>query len=315
MTKYRPKVYDCFPFFNELDLLELRFNELDDVVDKFVLVEASKTHSSKPKPLYFKENAERFERFSSKIIHISIDFTNAAAHTCGDSRKLDTYQRNQIVQGLGDCDPEDYIILSDVDEIPHPRALLEAMQNPGICILEQLMFYYYVNMIDKSSPLWLCGTRVFKKKVISGCTPQEIREGPGLRIPNGGWHFSFLGGVERIKEKIESFRHQEYNMSYFTDEERLTKVINEGGDLFGRKGHAYESVPVDDTFPKYLVENYEKYKKYIKETDSLDSQGQKETSFLGSLFECVCDRSMMLAVYLKKHDVRSRFIDFIKKKN
>lgn len=66
-------VYDCFTFFNELDLLEIRLNTLDSVVDRFVLVEANKTFSNMEKPLYFKENEGRFEKFKDKIIHIVVE--------------------------------------------------------------------------------------------------------------------------------------------------------------------------------------------------------------------------------------------------
>ncbi|MBT5869498.1 MAG: N-acetylglucosaminyltransferase, partial [Nitrospinaceae bacterium] len=230
MSEYQPKVYDCFPFFNELDLLELRFNELNDFVDKFVLIEATKTHAGKPKPLYFQDNIDRFEKFSDKIISVAIDFANASAHTCGDSRMRENYQRNQIIQVIKNCNPEDVIILSDVDEIPHPEALEKAIKISGVSVLEQSMYYYYMNMVDKEEPLWLWGTRVFRMKDVGQQTLQDIRVGGGTHVSNGGWHFSFLGGAEKVKAKIEAFLHQEYNLGYFTNTKRIERVMAEGKD-------------------------------------------------------------------------------------
>src|SRR3954464_1583382 len=94
-------IYDCFTFFNELDLLEIRLNELDPVVDKFVLVEATKTHQGKDKPLYFLENKARYEKFLAKIIHVVVneypDYEGKSAWL------LEHHQRNMIIEGLKEC--------------------------------------------------------------------------------------------------------------------------------------------------------------------------------------------------------------------
>ena len=88
-------IIDCFPFFNELDLLEIRLNVLNDVVDKFVLVEASKTQSLIDKPFYFEENKDRYSKFLDKIIHVKItDYPKK------DGWAMENYQRNCIVKGL-----------------------------------------------------------------------------------------------------------------------------------------------------------------------------------------------------------------------
>lgn len=107
-------IYDCFTFFNELELLEVRLHELSGVVDKFVLVEATQTFTGRPKPLYYAENRERFSRFHEQIIHVIVD----------DSPKSDNpwtiehFQRNCIARGLTQCRPDDWIMVSDADEIP-----------------------------------------------------------------------------------------------------------------------------------------------------------------------------------------------------
>ena len=121
-------VYDCFPFFNELELLELRLNELDGIVDKFVLVEATKTQTGLPKPLYFAENRARFDAFANKIIHIIVDDMPS-----GDGTRAhwvrERLQRNSIAKGLVNCNPQDIIMVSDVDEIPNVQTLARFFAN------------------------------------------------------------------------------------------------------------------------------------------------------------------------------------------
>src|SRR5579863_8430750 len=107
-------IYDCFTFFNELELLELRLNELAGVVDRFVIVEATKTHSGKPKPLHYRDNQARISRFHSQIIHVIVDDMPVS----DDAWTLENFQRNCIVRGLTGCRPDDFILISDLDELP-----------------------------------------------------------------------------------------------------------------------------------------------------------------------------------------------------
>lgn len=110
------KIYDCFTFFNELDLLEMRFNILNDKVDFFVLVEATKTHSGEKKELFFERNRDRFSNFSNKIIHIIVDDLPEIKN--GDRWLLENFQRDAIMRGLSGCGGNDIIVISDLDEIP-----------------------------------------------------------------------------------------------------------------------------------------------------------------------------------------------------
>jgi|ERR1022692_989649 beta-1,4-mannosyl-glycoprotein beta-1,4-N-acetylglucosaminyltransferase len=107
-------IYDCFTFFDELELLELRLHELGDVVDKFVWVEATKTHSNKSKPLHYQENRVLFQAFHDQIIHVVVDDMPDS----NDSWVLENFQRKCIARGLVNCRPEDFILVSDLDEIP-----------------------------------------------------------------------------------------------------------------------------------------------------------------------------------------------------
>ena len=107
------KVWDCFPFHHELDVLEIRLRELDKVVDRFVIVEADRTHMGDPKPLFFRENSERFSAFRDRIIHITV--TDMPETT--DAWVRESFQRNAIQRGLQDCRDGDWVVISDAGEI------------------------------------------------------------------------------------------------------------------------------------------------------------------------------------------------------
>lgn len=116
-----PKVYDCFTFFNELDLLEIRLNELDPVVDRFVLVEATVTQRGQPKSLFFRENRERFTKFLPKIEHVVVEDMPAGPQTKSNNWKRENFQRRAIMRGLASAQADDFVLISDLDEIPMPK--------------------------------------------------------------------------------------------------------------------------------------------------------------------------------------------------
>ena len=108
------RVFDCFPLFNEIDLLELRLNELWDVVDVFVIVEAKKTFTGKRKPMCLPDNEERLAKYIHKIRYVVVeDFPDGMSNWGKEE-----YQRNAIKKGLSDVLPDDILIFSDLDEIP-----------------------------------------------------------------------------------------------------------------------------------------------------------------------------------------------------
>ncbi|MBO6167304.1 MAG: hypothetical protein J6P13_03005 [Kiritimatiellae bacterium] len=114
-------IYDCFSFFNELDILEIRLNALKDVVDRFVLVEAVKTHSGQPKKLYFEENKDRYKPFLDKIIHVIVDNEPHLPEKCPKltaAWAYENHQRNVIVRGLARIGADDVLLISDLDKIP-----------------------------------------------------------------------------------------------------------------------------------------------------------------------------------------------------
>ncbi len=274
-------IYDCFAFFNELDLLEIRLNTLNDVVDKFVLVEATRTFQKKEKPLFFQENKERFAPFLHKIEHVVVDeypgfFAKWRVPRAWD---YDDHQKEQILRGLKDAKPDDVIIVSDVDEIPRPELVKQYANAPGIKVFQQKLYYYYLNcfirqypepipLVDGYMP-WYGTVMMFKKDLK---TIQKARLNRETRqntdrvqiIEKGGWHFSYLGGAKKVIEKIEAYAHAEHNVEEFKDLKRVTELIRSGASLYGQKLDS-EFVNLDDTFPQFVLDNKERFAELILE--------------------------------------------------
>ena len=264
-------IYDCFAFFNELDLLEIRLNELNNIVDKFVIVEATRTFQKKDKPLYFELNKERYKEFLPKIEHIVVDkypnfFSKFRVPTPWD---YDNWQKEFILKGLKNAAPDDVIIISDLDEIPNKKLVLEHMHLNGFKVFEQKFYYYYLNCLAKTSSgepeLWRGSVMTHKKNITTIKKARVIRgkEGSNIHIiKNGGWHFSYLGGIDKIITKIESIAHSEFNLKEFKDPQRIKTIIENGKDLFNRDVH-YDVMELDPTFPNYIIHNQNKYEKLI----------------------------------------------------
>lgn len=267
-------IYDCFTFFNELDLLEIRLNILDKFVDKFVLVEMNQTFAGNGKSFVFEQNKERFKQFLDKIIYIKVSDCPV-----GNPWEREVYQRNQISKGLEYAKDNDIILVSDLDEIPNPNVLKS--YSGGICVCRQYMMYYYINNICITDPYWYAGTRICFYKIFKNSpykmyyksnaptkagTAQYLRMCTGKIIKNGGWHFSYLGGLEAISNKIKNFSHQEFNNTDFTDLNQIKLRVEHGKDLFDRPKR-YALLALTSFFPSYIVQNREKYKTlfYIKD--------------------------------------------------
>ena len=268
------KIFDCFTFFNELDLLDLRLNYLNNIVDYFVLVEADKTHSGKEKPYYYEENKKRYENFHHKIIHVktelntnNLSFEKAKGFNPGDNYwRLENEQRNKIVRGLENANPDDMIIISDLDEIPSKEFILmfggDKNKKPRVAI--QQFYYYYLNYRFIGHRDNWRGSVLITKNGLDKSTPQRIRNMRGVLNTYpiiGGWHFSYLGGVDMIINKLNNFAHSEYSDGIYVQPEYIKNQIDKGCCLFTTK-----KLKIDNTnLPGYLVDNKEKYKKYLKE--------------------------------------------------
>ncbi|WP_428650142.1 hypothetical protein [Roseibium sp.] len=240
------KLYDCFVFHKEFDLLEIRLREMGDHVDRFVLVEANQTQRGGPKPYYFDENRERFAPWADKIIDLQIAFPEELPPALGvykNRRKKDwereNYQRNCIARALEGLDGDDLVLLSDVDEIVRSsvleKVLKERLYRGRMLVFEQSLHKHHLNRVVPGKT-WLLGSRMIEKKYFT--TPQQLRRTkarmtkksyipdfltqPFLRIrnnnlsgisrpvkiiPDAGWHFSSMGGLEAFRTKLDSVVH------------------------------------------------------------------------------------------------------------
>lgn len=276
-------IYDCIPFFNELDILNLRLHILDPLVDKFIIEEATVTFSGQPKELCFEKNKDMFQEFLPKIEYIVVD--NSPVNTTTHLR--DKFQKNALAKGLTKAGDEDVILLSDVDEIPNPeiiKKIAEEFDPDKVYHLAQRMFYCFLNMEEMSGNLlsitgefpgverkmWL-GTKVFGKRSIPAGGIIELREAPvtdvnAVRVANGGWHFGYMGSSQetdvskRIGTKVVAAAHQEYNTGDILAEARDRLIL--GQDMFGREAR-FERVEVDDSYPEYLLDHIEEYRYLI----------------------------------------------------
>lgn len=262
-------IVDAFPFFNELDLLEIRLNELYETVDKFILIESTRTLSNKPKSLYFNENKLRFSRFLDKIDHIIInDELIKNLEWVSDRFTIDWYQKNYPLFHLRNYPDDTILCFSDLDEIVKAKCINNYNKNRGVGTFLLSNRCYYMNMIFNK-----CYYQPLKKAKIStlgwirnsGKTLLEIRETiSDYLIEDSGWHFSYLGGSEKIIEKIESFAHQEYNKEEIKDRKKIEYLISIGKDIYGRN-YTYSVIPIDKNYPKFVLENFSLFlsKKYF----------------------------------------------------
>ena len=250
------KIYDCFLFYNELKMLEFRLTELDPYVDKFILVESTKTFSGKPKELFYENNKKLFERWKDKIIYIRAEdntqSTNAWHH--------EEFQRNQIMKGLQQVErlcKTDVILLSDIDELPclkHLASIKAAGVYEGPINGYHQDFYYYNFTCFNLQKKWV-GTIIFNPWILSQVEyeVERLRQARwGLPLIRGGWHLSYFGDVEYIKNKIRSFSHQEYNNDRYLNDAQIEDCIKNQKDLFLRdEGWGFQAID-----PKILPVNY-----------------------------------------------------------
>ena len=269
------KLIDCFMYFDEDLVLEIRLNTLYDIVDKFVIAEATRDHAGREKKLNF--NIEKFKKFNKKIEYLVIDDLplNVQSNKKGwhENHMRDQFQRNSLARGFEKYHSEDLIMISDIDEIPDPKKIKEFdTKNKYACFLQK-NFQSKINLLNITDGFW-SGTKICKKKYLK--SPQWLREikikkrpfwkffkdkEPQL-IEFGGWHFSFLKEPELIKKKIISYSHQEFNKVDFTDTDKIKERIMSGEDLFDRN-IKYKIVEVDSTFPEYIYNNKDKFKAWI----------------------------------------------------
>lgn len=289
-----PKVYDCFTFFNELDLLEVRLNELDGVVDRFVLCESPYTFRGQPKPLVFQENRARFARFLPKIEHVVVDDLPLGGRKKEhDYFKKERFQRNALARGLHDAAPDDYVILCDVDEIPRAsviEAIVRANGPKAVHLLEMDYYTYFLNLMTSAGwnkprmarhgdirrlqalrsggPGWapkekrvLSVLRQWKRMVFG------VRPRPWVNVPDAGWHFTSMNGPAAVREKMIAYSHVRPDMEneaaiIATITAVLERAVANGGAAIPR-------IETLDRLPAFIKDHADRFAGHIASTETL----------------------------------------------
>ena len=269
------KLFDCFPFFDEISLLDMRMNYLKNVVDKFVIVEGTHSHQGKIKKLYYDENKSLFKKYEKKIIHIVQD---SYPKHLGDTHSTfinDYYTRNGIIKGLKECLDNDIILISDVDEFPDIDKF--KLFNGNLTVFKQVMFYFKLNLRvrnfdhDSGDGLWP-GTRMLNFKLFKKINDvQKIRnfkakkygwwrlDKPRLNIINyGGWHFRFFGSSKNLKHELEnrSIGRGENILSSYSESD-INNIIKNRLP-FTTEEERYEVYPLSK-MPDFVKLNKERY--------------------------------------------------------
>ena len=293
------KIYDCFMYFDEELILDLRLNILDKFVDYFVIVESIFTHKGERRNLKF--NINKFKKFESKIVYLVYDqepsqIEKIVSKDTEDekSRKYimnalfrENAQRNFINSALNNLDNEDIILISDVDEIPNLKSINFEEKKSKIILFKQDMLYYKFNL--KLPNLAWTGTKACKKKYFKSAQwlrNVKDRKYPFYRVDtyfsekkyincefvdNGGWHFTNIKTAKQIKQKLESYLHHiEFDKNPLSAEE-IDKIIQDKIAIYDLsvdqkknkiRGNKLENYPLHK-LPKYLQDNLNNYKVWI----------------------------------------------------
>ena len=278
------RIFDSFRFFNELDVLEVRFNLLYDLVDFFVITECPYTIMGDEKPLYYWDNRDRFDKFNDKVIHDIMDdipdnFDNyverTGYHTPYNSIDLncnqkyidiplryqrDMYARDYTAYSIekAGAKSDDVIITSDADEVINPLVLesLDWFDKNNHYVALQRHFYYKFNILREEN--WM-GSRICTWDTLRQTSVDQLRQNHhnSHRIESGGWHWSYFGNIDTIEQKLNACADSQHKSKDLSDKVKM------GRDPVGRSD-SYNPVPIDDSFPEYIQNNQEKYAEFIK---------------------------------------------------
>ena len=278
-----PKIYDCFTYNNEELVLLLRLETLSEIVDKFVIAESPYTQTGKHKPLYF--NPSRFKKFEDRIIHLVVEDMPVEL---GDAWANENHQRNALQRGLTQATPSDWIIISDVDEIPNPDAIRRYQPSNLYGTFVQKMYCYFCNNLAvqtrrPTDPRWWIRSKITTMAHLTNFfgTPQNLRiykREPGFsgilkylhrkishqRLHDGGWHFSWLMSPEEMIKKIESCADTEFDQPRFKSVDAIRSAIRENLDILG-KGERFRLTAIDESFPPYLRKNLDLFPNWYLE--------------------------------------------------
>ena len=296
------KIFDCFMYFDEDVVLDVRLNFLDKFVDKFVIIESEFNHKGeRRKPLFKIDN---FKKFKDKIKYILINDIPSGIEKINkedndgevyrksifNAWKRENLQRNQIQKGLIEANKEDWIIISDLDEIPNLFEIDLKNTNDDLIFFKQNMMYYKFNLrLDYY--IWV-GSKACKMKNLQ--SPQWIRDikdkkyswwridtyfskrkyNDILFVENGGWHFSYLKNPKDIEKKLKSYLHHiDYDLNP-VGEKGIEKMINNKRTIYNIKADQKENKfdganklsKIDiNLLPSYILQNKDKLKDWIEE--------------------------------------------------
>lgn len=239
-------IYDCFYFFNELDLLEIRLNILNNYVDKFILVEATETFNGKSKKLIYKDNIEKFKDFNHKIIHYIVDdypdnkeIYNKALNSPNTGNKehwwmREFYQKESLLKPLSIANDNDLIFISDIDEIWNPKIDYSFISDDNVYKPIQTARPFYLNYKSNQPFSDWTGTRVGLMKTVKKYGPNHFRTEAFVQskpILNGGWHFSWLTRSENKWDDRHPDNKNRFNSvcsySYWKDETDLPEYLKD----------------------------------------------------------------------------------------
>ena len=267
-------IYDCFSYWDEDLLLDLRLNTLNNYVDYFVIVEGNKTWQNNSKKLRFDIN--KFQEFKKKIIYVAVEDMPDGQ----DPYLRENFQRNSIMRGLSQSSENDLILISDLDEIPDPKKIKYFNKKMRYAVFQQKHFYYKFNLQSQMHPLWL-GSRICIKKYLK--SPQWLRDlkfkkRPFWRldkrylnniIENGGWHFCNLKSPEDLLYKYRNlcetndpFHFKEKIEEKYLNIEEISRRVATGEDIIGRKD-SFNKISLDNSFPDHLIKNKFLFKDWI----------------------------------------------------
>lgn len=264
-------IIDAISFFNELDLLELRLTELSPVVDKFVIVEATRTHKGDPKPFYYAENKARFAEWEDKIEHIIVG-DMPTGEGIAAIRRREMFQRNCILRGLRMAADDDIVLISDCDELPRLTTLPRDLPDGAVVTYLQKLYYYNFNTYAPDRP-WP-GTRACRVADARAMSPHIVRNSMGqpdayyprhMHMQNGGWHYSYFGGVDKIREKQTQFLHQELVNEKNTALDTIRARVAGGLDIWGRENEQEFVIGPADDLPYTVLRDLPKYAPHFAE--------------------------------------------------
>ena len=296
------KIFDCFMYFDEDIVLDVRLNYLDKYVDQFIIIESEYNHKGEKRTPLFDIN--KFKKFENKIKYIltndippgienlKVDDNESEIYrkSIFNAWKRENLQRNQISKGLSDAQEEDWVIISDLDEIPNLSEIKLKNINDNFVFFKQDMMYYKFNL-RLENYTWI-GSKACKMKNLE--SPQWIRDIKDrkyswwrvdtyfskrkysniLFVENGGWHFSYLKKPKDIEKKLKSYLHHiDYDMNP-VGEKGIQEMINNKKTIYNIKADQKEN-KFDGTnklnkidinlLPSYILENKDKLKDWIEE--------------------------------------------------